>query len=300
MLTTGVTTFLKPGGTGGRFGRLSPSLAQRLVDTAVELGITSFDTGLFYCSGKSQKLLFSALRKYVERTPSCFQISTKFPPNPSFNTMDYWLSNTIEQLSVRDYIDTLFVWGPSLHDIYSSELVSSLDLLLSSGRVHSIGVNTHSTEVMEALPDSLLGSISTSVMIDLNILQQDRIPLLSAFANVGIEVWAGTALCQGFLFQSLFGIFLRTRSLSYLARALFNNPTKILLSRASKIRPLLRREYPVLYKSIPLSYVLTQDYVAKVPVGMLSRKSMEQNIRIESSPVDPDVLERASMLCRLF
>jgi len=287
-------------GTGGRFGRLSPSRAQYLIDTAVELGITSFDTGLFYCSGKSQKRLFSALRKHLEHSRSSFEISSKFPPNPSFDVMNSWLNDTIGHLPVIDYIDTLFVWGPSLKDIYSSELVSSLRLLLASGRVNSIGVNTHSTQVMKALPDSPLGSICESVMIDLNILQQDRIPLLSAFANAGIQVWAGTALCQGFLFQSLLRMFFRTRSLSYLARAFFNKPTNILLRRASKVRPLLKSQFPDHYKSIPLSYVLSQDYVAKVPIGMLSRQSMVENIGIEVSPVHPDILHRASMLCRLF
>lgn len=287
-------------GTGGRFGRLSPSLAQRLIDTAVQNGINSFDTGLFYCRGKSQKLLFSSLHKHLKHSPSSISISTKFPPNPSFDVMDSWLTDSISQLFVRDYIDTLFVWGPSLKDVYSVELVSNLKLLLSSGRVRSIGVNTHSLEVMRALPDSPLASICDSVMIDLNILQQDRIPLLSTFASAGIEVWAGTALCQGFLFQSLLEMFLRTRSISYLARALFNTPTKTLLAKASKVRPLLQREFPDCYKSIPLSFVLAQDFVAKVTIGMLSRKSMESNIEIESSPINSDILNRASLLCRSF
>lgn len=287
-------------GTGGRFGRLSPSLAQRLVDNAVELGISSFDTGLFYCSGRSQKLLFSALRKHIELSPSSFHISTKFPPGHPFDVMNAWLNSSLHQLAVRNYIDTLFVWGPSLQDINDPSLVSSFATLLSSGRIRSLGVNTHSLEVMLSLPGSLLGSICKSVMIDLSLLQQDRLPLLVAFANADIDVWAGTALCQGFLAQSLLEMTIRTRSLSYLARALFNKPTKILLSMASKVRPILQREYPHCFKSIPLSFVLSQDYVAKVPIGMLSRRSMEENIRNESSPVDPAILNHAAMLCRLY
>ena len=287
-------------GTGGRFGRLSPSRAQYLIDTAIELGITSFDTGLFYCNGQSQIRLFSALRKHLEHSRSSFEISTKFPPNSSLDVMNSWLNSTVDPWPHMHYIDTLFVWGPSLKDVYSSELVSSLRLLLASGKVNSIGVNTHSAEVMTALPDSPLGSICECVMIDFNLLQQDRIPLLGAFASAGIKVWAGTALCQGFLFQSLPRMFIRTRSLSYLARAFFNKPTNLLLGRASKVRPLLKSKYPDHYKSIPLSYVLSHDHVAKVPIGMLSRQSMVENIGISVSPVHPDILDGASKLCQLF
>lgn len=285
-------------GTGGRFGRLAPRFAQSLVDTAIELGITNFDTGLFYCGGKSQQLLFSCLSSHIRKSPSSYELSTKFPPTLGNNIMNNWLDISIAQLGVRNYIDTLFVWGPSLKDLYSPGLIHSLVSFKSSGRIKSIGVNTHDLCVMKALPGSPLGSIVNCVMIDLNLLQQDRIPLLSLFAQAGISVWAGTALSQGFLFQSLLQMIFRTRSLSYLARALFNRPTRELRLKASKVRPALAQHYPDHFESIPLSYVLSREDVCRVPVGMLSRSSIQKNILIESNAVEKQILEGAADLAR--
>ena len=151
---------------------------------------------------------------------------------------------------------------------------------------------------MKDLLASPLGSIIDCVMIDFNLLQQDRIPLLSLFAHAGISVWAGTALSQGFLFQSLVQMIFRTRSLSYLARALFNRSTRELRLKASKVRPALAQQYPDHFKSIPLSYVLSRGDVCRVPVGMLSRSSIQKNVLIESCPVEKQILEGAADLSR--
>jgi len=283
-------------GTGGRFGRLSTKLAQSLVDKAVEGGIRSFDTGLFYCHGKSQPLLFACLADHVNKAPTSFQISTKIPAGYSHAVMREWITTSIAQLGTRDYIDTLFLWGPSQIHLYDSRLVSSLLLLKSSGLVQSIGVNTHDYEVMAALLESPVGSIVDSVMVDFNLLQQDRLPLLYLYARAGVSVWAGTALCQGFLTQSLMQMTFRSRSLSYLARAIFNRPTRQLRLKASTVRPLLIKYFPDCYQSIPLSYVLSHDIVAKVPIGMLSSSSIAQNLLIESSIVDNSILSEAADL----
>jgi aryl-alcohol dehydrogenase-like predicted oxidoreductase len=281
-------------GTGGRFGRLSPRLAQALVDTAIQLGVTKFDTGLFYCRGKSQQLLFSCLSKYISQSPSSLEISTKFPPISNYKVASNWLDVSISQLAFRDYIDTLFVWGPSLADLYDLDLVSILLSFKASGRIKAIGVNTHDENIMNQLITSPLGTSIDCVMIDFNLLQQDRAKIFPFFAEAGISVWAGTALCQGFLFQSLFQMVIRTRSFSYLMRALFNKPTKILLSKASKVRSVLARRYPASYESLPLSYVLSHEHVSRVPIGMLSRSSIRKNIIIESYPVDRLLLEEAA------
>lgn len=281
-------------GTGGRFGRLAPGLAQSLVDTAIESGITKFDTGLFYCGGKSQQLLFACLSDHISRSPSSFEISTKFPPGHSYAIMNEWLNGSISQLGVRGYLDALFVWGPSLEDLYDSSLISSLVSFRSSGRIKSIGVNTHDCDVMKALVGSPLGLIVDCVMIDFSLLQQDRIPIISLFSEAGISVWAGTALCQGFLSQSLLRMVWRTRSLSYFARALCSKPTKVLRAKASKVRPVLAQIYPDTFEAIPLSYVLSREDICRVPVGMLSRSSIQKNVAIEVHPLEKQDLDLAA------
>ena len=281
-------------GTGGRFGRLSPGLAQSLVDCAIDSGICHFDTGYFYSRKKSQSLLFSSLAKYYSDPSIPLHISTKLPPTLDSTLFNTWVDDIISQLQNSRSIDTLFIWGPDLSFLDNLQFCSLLEELLSSSKVRSLGVNTHDLKVMEALPYSRLGSMSESVMIDFNLLQQDRIPVIQKFNDFGIEVWAGTSLCQGFLLQSLVQLLWRTRSFSYLARALLNPSTRQLRAKASLVRPYLQKHFPEDIHSIPLSYVLSMPGVSYVPVGMLSRNSISANLAIESSPTDSTLLDRAS------
>ena len=50
-------------GTGSRFGKLRYHAAQRLIDTAIENKINSYDTGFTYGNFKSQPLLAKCLEK---------------------------------------------------------------------------------------------------------------------------------------------------------------------------------------------------------------------------------------------
>ena len=156
-------------------------------------------------------------------------------------------------------------------------LVSSLLSFRNSGFIRSIGINTHDTAVMNAIIGSPLGSITNSIMLDFNILQQDRVSLISTFEKAGISVWAGTALCQGFLSQSLLQMLLRTRSLSYLARALFNPSTRDLRAKSSEVRPILQ-QFPSYYDQSSLP-VMRHGSIHEVPIGMLSKSSIVKNYR---------------------
>jgi aryl-alcohol dehydrogenase-like predicted oxidoreductase len=281
-------------GTGGRFGRLSPVLAQHLVDFAISSGISYFDTGYFYSGKRSQRLLFSSLSTHLCNSSVPLHISTKLPPTLDTELFSKWVGETISNLHGRDYIDTLFIWGPDLSFIDNYEFCSYLECLISSGRIKSLGVNTHDLRVMEKLPNSFLGNLSQSVMIDFNLLQQDRLTVIKRFYDSQIRVWAGTSLCQGFLLQSLLELFYRTRSFSYLARALLNPSTRQLRAMASLARPYLQHYFPDHVNSIPLSYVLSTPGVSHIPIGMLSRNSISANLSIESSPTIPSILQKAS------
>ena len=281
-------------GTGGRFGRLSPKLAQDLVDFAILSGISYFDTGYFYSRGRSQRLLFSSLSDHLRTSSVPLHISTKLPPTLDAQLLSTWVDESISQLRHRDYIDTLFVWGPDLSFLDNNKFCSLLAGLIESGRVKSIGVNTHDLQVMDKLPQSILGSISQSVMIDFNLLQQDRLAIIERLSCSQLKVWAGTSLCQGFLLQSLAELFCRTRSCSYLARAMLNPPTRKLRAKASLARPYLQKFFPDHIHSIPLSYVLSTPGVTHIPIGMLSRSSISSNLSIELSPTSLSILQDAS------
>ena len=128
-------------GTGGRFGRLSQSLADKLVSYALSQHVTIFDTGFEYCNGKSQQKLLQALRPVCLQNRSSFKFSTKVKAPRTRGVITNRVSRVLA--SPLQYIDYLFVWGPSISELSSPFLFDELNSLKENRLINSIGVNTH-------------------------------------------------------------------------------------------------------------------------------------------------------------
>lgn len=265
-------------GTGGRFGRLQPTLAQFLVDQAWSHGIRTFDTGYHYSSGASQRLLCSCLSKYL--LDESLQISTKVKADP-YN-MIHSIDRTYSMFGGRP-LDVVFLWGPSIEQLHDKDTIALMQAYLQSGVVTCFGVNTHDLLVMDSILSSPCSAFLSDVMVDYSLARLESSVFISQFSSSGLRVWAGTALGQGYLIESIFNQFLRTRSLSYLLRAFLSPATRELVAKAAPIRRALHTAYPTLCADLPLSFVLSNPNVNYIPVGMMASSSIKRNIFIESS-----------------
>jgi len=281
-------------GTGGRFGRLTYTTASRLVHSALDHGVVHFDTGYEYSSRRSQPLLFKILGSTHKLSNSKVHVSTKFFPPQKAGQLTESVDRSILQLSGRDYIDTIFLWGPSLSDLNRDFLFPELAALKNSGKIKSWGINSHCYTTIAGIADSLFPIPLDHIMLDYNLLQQNRLELIKSFSANCVQVWAGTVLCQGFLSQSLPEMFFRTRSISYLSRALLQPQTRRFL-RPAKI---FREHFKFLSRddaqSLPLSFVASNSLVSKIPVGMLSLSSIKSNVSILANPSSPSLIEDAA------
>lgn len=281
-------------GTGGRFGRLSYSLASSLVFSAIDHGIRYFDTGFEYCSRRSQPLLFDILSSHPEFASGSIGISTKFLAPQAAGQLTDLVDRSLFQLSRRDYLDTIFLWGPSLQDLNKDFLFTELSDLKLSGKIRGWGVNTHCSNVMSGILAGECKFPLDHIMVDYNLLQLDRELFINAFFDEGIDVWAGTALCQGFLSQSLLRMFLRTRSLSYLMRALLQPSTRRFLTPARILRQQLKTFAKEDAGSLPFAFVAANPSVSKIPIGMLSLSSILANTHVMRCPPPPSLLRKVS------
>ena len=281
-------------GTGGRFGRLSTKLASKLVFYAVDQGIQHFDTGYEYCHRRSQSLLFDIFSRNKYLLSDSLKISTKYVVPQKKGQLTALVNKSLAQLLSRGYLDTIFLWGPAISDTDSEFLLDELYSLKKSGKIRSWGVNTHSLHVMSHFLDRCKHFPFQHMMLDYNLLQQDREPLIKSFFYHNINVWAGTPLCQGFLSQSLFCMCLRTRSLSYLLRALVQPSTRRFLAPACVLRMHLKNEYNGYASSLPLAFVASNQFVSKIPVGMLSRSSIHHNISTLENLPSEDLIDEVS------
>lgn len=285
-------------GTGGRFGRLSQDLADRLVAHALSHNVNVFDTGMQYSNGKSQQKLLHSLRSISLLNRSAFKFSTKFKPANTYGVLTSSVSRILS--SPLQYIDYFFLWGPRIADLSSPALFDELNSLKQNNLISSIGVNTHDLNCLEYIAENISFLPIDHIMLDFNLLRQDRLHVMTKLSSHGVKIWAGTALCQGFLIQSLLELILRTRSLSYLARAVLQPETQILLAKSKKMRNFLRANYPEMCRSIPLQYVLQCEFVDFVPLGMLSTSSITGNVKASIDSIPQDLIKKVEDWAREF
>lgn len=198
---------------------------------AIELFLAAYETGInFYDTGFSYDEAEVRLGKCVERlgieNRDKIVIATKCGTRISDTGKCYhdwnpeWLKQSVE-ISLRrlgtSYVDMLHLHGPSISDI-SDSVLKLLDDMKSDGIVKAVGVNSFDTDVLEFI---LSQKYFDFVMLDYNILRQDREDLIARLHDSGIGVIGGAALAQSLFSGRIFNI--RNRiDIWYLLRALKN------------------------------------------------------------------------------
>ncbi|WP_280993668.1 aldo/keto reductase [Ochrobactrum sp. 19YEA23] len=154
-LSFGAGTF---GGTGplfGAWGNTDVNEARRLVDICLEAGVNLFDTADVYSTGASEEVLGAAISG---RRDSVI-ISTKMslPIGAGANdagSSRFRLIRSVEQALKRldtDYLDLLQLHAFDAHTPVE-EVLSTLDVLVRTGKVRYVGVSNFSGwQIMKAL-----------------------------------------------------------------------------------------------------------------------------------------------------
>ena len=275
-------------GTGSRFGRLNYKEAYALVEYALNKGINRFDTGFSYGNFKSQPLLAKCLEKKLKFSRESLIISTKCAAkSPEY--INYCIQKSLETFK-SSYIDNFHLWGANIQDLEDGEILKNLRKLQKEGKIKTISVNTHQLKTIKKISTGFYSEIK-GMLIDFNLLKQDRIPYIKKSRDYGIQVFAGTVLCQGLLIESISEIFLRSLSPFYLGRALLKKESREYLKPAKILRKLIKNKYKNSYREIPLSYVINESLVEFIPIGMLSMKSIKRNVEIAKNPIKKEITD---------
>tara|TARA_A100001388_G_scaffold269400_1_gene245631 strand:- start:1017 stop:1928 length:912 start_codon:yes stop_codon:yes gene_type:complete len=283
-------------GTGARFAKLNKIYAEDLINFAIDSGIKSFDCGVNYGNWQSQPFLGTLLKRFLMDKRSDFEISSKAGTHSKGLThQKIFEANYIEEMiikSIKDlncfFLDHFFLHGPTQEDLNSPELINKLIFLKEKGLIKNIGINTHDIDVMRFINKSLSKDID-SVLIDYNLIQNDREDVINEFYSNRILVKVGTALCQGLLINSPTEIVKRSLSAFYAARLIFSKNTSKFIMPARNIRKYIRENHWDQRNEIPLSFVLNNKNVFKIPIGMLSRESIIKNLQIDKNPISEDI-----------
>tara|TARA_S200000501_G_C20836620_1_gene749670 strand:+ start:722 stop:1633 length:912 start_codon:yes stop_codon:yes gene_type:complete len=290
-------------GTGSAFARLSETKAYFLVNYALDLGINRFDTGVNYGNWKTQPLLGLVLKEHIKRNREKLIISSKAGTlkNGYKNfTPDYiedMVNKSISDMQCK-YLDKFYLHGPTLRELETKGLLKKLISLVKKGKIKRFGVNTHKLLDMKKISTGIYEEMSL-LLIDYNLLQQDRGIIFDNCRKNNIEIGGGNSLCQGSLLQSPLGSFFRNRNLFYLLRFILKKSSKRFLNPAKNYRTFAKTNFPKEYKNIPLSFVLHNSSIKTIPIGMLSKSSIEKNINIAKNITSKETTTKVGDWCLL-
>jgi aryl-alcohol dehydrogenase-like predicted oxidoreductase len=257
--------------------------AVAVVFEAFERGVNFFDTGHNYCNFNAEPRLGRAVKEILARNDrSCLIISTKagtvipsasIIPTPrakqknfSPDHIEQSCAKSIENLNCG-YLDIFQLHGISESEI-SEPLIERLLSMKQRGMYRYLGINTHTHSDIVFV--SKHPEVFDMILLDYNVLQLDREPVISSLSAAGIGVVAGTVLGQGHLVKGKIGSLKTAADIWYLARALLKHTGRRLAKSSVQMRNTLASVVEMSSAQAAFAFILENSAIASCVFGTTS------------------------------
>ena len=185
---------------GADWGEVDPKEARRVLDAAVESGVTLFDTADVYGDGRSESLIGDYL---ADRPGHDITVATKMgrrvdqdAANFTLDNFRAWTDRSRRNLQV-DTLDLVQLHCPPEQVFASDEVFDALDALVEEGAVAAYGV---SVETAEQALTAIARPRVASVQIILNAFRLKPLDeVLPAAQEAGVGIIARVPLASGLL-----------------------------------------------------------------------------------------------------
>lgn len=266
--------------------------AMKLFEQAYASGINFFDTGYSY--GKAEERIGQILKSSGRVKREKIVISTKFGTrviNRRYihDVSPDWIKQSVETSLNRmgtDYIDILYIHTARLSD-FTDSLFYTLDDLKKQGIIKATGASVFDSPVIQYICDHKCLDI---VMLDYNIVRQDREPEIDALYDKGIGVVAGQALAESAFLNDILKIKSK-KDLWYLARTIGRKPSRKLYFEGRKYR-FLNHIDGYQGSQIALKYVIDNPHIASASVGTCIASHLQSNIESLNITIPSIVLQQ--------
>lgn len=261
---------------------ISDEQAYKLIYTSISNGVNFFDTGINY--GYAEERLGRCISQIIGEGISRREdlvIESKcgetINPDGSYGPLDWspdWIKKSLEISLKRlnlNYLDMFALHG-ECEKSKVGEVVKTLQDLKSQGLIRAYGVNTFSTEFLEWV---VFEKCFEFVMLDYNIMRQDREPLIERLNAAGIAVIAGSALGESLYSKKIFRIKNRN-DIWYLARALVR--FRDLINKSKDFR-FLTRQADYTANQLALRYVLDNSLITSACFSTINSDHLIENLR---------------------
>lgn len=282
--------------------------AAKIILEAIQLGVNFFDTGHNYCNYNAEPRLGRILKTvFAKKNRSDLIISSKAGTtkgsaklfrqsdnhsikNFSADYIEECCKKSIQNLNC-DYLDIFHLHGISKKNI-TDELIERLSVMKARGLFRYLGVNTHIAEDMLFIANH--PEIFDVVLIDYNVLQLDREPIIEKLHDAGIGVVAGTVLAQGHLIEGKIGSIKSLADIWYLARATLKQAGRTLKQNSQAMRKTLSIIPTLTAAQAATSYVLHNKGISSCVFGTTKIKNLREII----ASTEKDLNDRDRQLIR--
>ena len=269
-------------GCSGYWGnhRFDVDKAIAIVREAHDRGINLFDTGSNYSNFNAEPRLGLAIREILScHDRSSLVISSKagslrgsaFPLTPNRLLAQDFSPEAIYNSCRRsianlgcDYLDIFQLHGASKETL-TSELFERLSVMRAQGLYRYLGVNTHDSRVIQYIAST--PGLCDMVLIDYNVLQLDREPLIQQLAQANVGVVAGTILAQGHIVTTKVGSVRSGSFFWYLARALLKPSARRLVASSAAMRRVLGSIPGMTASQAAFAYILDNSQISSCVFG---------------------------------
>jgi len=260
--------------------------ALRLVHQALEGGITLFDTGASYSNGDAEQRLGRALKGQAKQD---LVIATKagtyhagrgrIARDMSPGAIVASAERSLGHLQV-EALSLLQLHGPSVCEL--DRLIDTMVGLKSRGLVRAVGLNSFDPAVIAQAVERPEIDV---VMIDYNVLRQEREPLIARAAAAGKGVLAGMPLAMGNT-RPWRSRLRAPRDIWYAARALAKHRGDLI--RGQRFRFL--HELPDLTGGqASLAYVLQNSGISAAVFGATRSEHLRENLAASGLSLTEDI-----------
>ena len=269
-------------GCSGYWGNKSfdQSKAISIVREAYDYGINFFDTGHNYSNFNAEprlglaiseilsshdrsSLVISSKAGSLRGSASPFQISNT--PSQDFcpDAIEVSCKQSIANLKCG-YLDIFQLHGAS-EEVITPGLLERLTQMRERGFFRYLGINTHDSKMMRFIAGK--PGLCDMVLIDYNVLQLDREPLIELLSDANVGIVAGTILAQGHIVNSKVGSIRSGSFLWYLARSLLKPSARRLACSSANMRKVLRSIPNMTASQAAFAYILANSRVSSCVFG---------------------------------
>ncbi len=286
--TTGVELSEVGFGAAALFGKdvfgkqgISEEQAYNLISTAIKKGVTFFDTGINYGYAEERlgRCVSQAIGEHITRREDLV-IETKcgetINSDGSYGSYDWspdWIKQSLEISMKRlnlEYVDLLAIHG-ECEKKFVDPLIKTFQDMKSQKLIRAFGVNTFNTDFIKWVSEERCFDY---VMLDYNILRQDREALINKLASSGTGVIAGSALGESLYSKKIFRVKNRN-DFWYLVRAIVR--FRGLMDKSKDFR-FLTKQHEFTANQLALRYVLDNESVSAACFSTINEDHLIENL----------------------